>query len=178
MPITINGSGTVTGISAGGLPDAIITQPDLAANVAGNGPAFSAYNNANQSITSATWTKVQFQVEEFDTNSNFDNATNYRFTPSVAGYYTVTAALDIYAGGTSITNTLIAIYKNGSGAKRGYGASISATEVYTPVAALIYLNGSTDYVECYVNATSAGSITVSNGGGVTSYFQASLARAA
>jgi len=30
MPITINGSGTVTGISAGGLPDGCITTPDLA----------------------------------------------------------------------------------------------------------------------------------------------------
>jgi len=29
MPITINGSGTVTGISAGGLPDGIITRPEM-----------------------------------------------------------------------------------------------------------------------------------------------------
>ncbi|MFZ9569555.1 MAG: hypothetical protein ACO28M_06915 [Vulcanococcus sp.] len=32
MPITINGSGTVTGLSAGGLPDGSITTDDLAAN--------------------------------------------------------------------------------------------------------------------------------------------------
>jgi hypothetical protein len=32
MPITINGSGTVTGISAGGLPDGCITTDDIAAN--------------------------------------------------------------------------------------------------------------------------------------------------
>jgi hypothetical protein len=32
MPITINGSGTVTGISAGGLPDSCITTADIAAN--------------------------------------------------------------------------------------------------------------------------------------------------
>ena len=31
MPITINGTGTVTGISAGGLPDACITTIDAAA---------------------------------------------------------------------------------------------------------------------------------------------------
>ena len=30
MPITINGSGTVTGISAGGLPDNIITNAEMA----------------------------------------------------------------------------------------------------------------------------------------------------
>jgi len=32
MPITINGSGTVTGISAGGLPDDCITTAEIAAN--------------------------------------------------------------------------------------------------------------------------------------------------
>jgi len=32
MPITINGSGTVTGISAGGLPDACITTDDIASS--------------------------------------------------------------------------------------------------------------------------------------------------
>jgi hypothetical protein len=32
MPIVINGSGTVTGISAGGLPDGVITTDDIAAN--------------------------------------------------------------------------------------------------------------------------------------------------
>lgn len=32
MAITINGSGTVTGITAGGLPDGVITTDDLAAN--------------------------------------------------------------------------------------------------------------------------------------------------
>jgi hypothetical protein len=32
MPITINGSGTVTGITAGGLPDGVITGDDIAAN--------------------------------------------------------------------------------------------------------------------------------------------------
>ena len=32
MPIVINGSGTVTGISAGGLPDDCITTADIAAN--------------------------------------------------------------------------------------------------------------------------------------------------
>lgn len=29
MPITLNGSGTVTGISAGGLPDGVITRPEM-----------------------------------------------------------------------------------------------------------------------------------------------------
>ena len=35
MPITLNGSGTVTGISAGGLPDGCITAAELASGVGG-----------------------------------------------------------------------------------------------------------------------------------------------
>ena len=35
MPIVINGSGSITGISAGGLPDGIIQSADLASGVGG-----------------------------------------------------------------------------------------------------------------------------------------------
>ena len=76
MAITINGTGTITGITAGGLPDAIITQPELATGVAGTGPAFSAYADATtQTLVTATYTKILFQTEEFDTNNNFANST-------------------------------------------------------------------------------------------------------
>jgi hypothetical protein len=172
MAITINGTGTITGISAGGLPDAIITQPDLAVGVAGTGPAFSAYANASQSISATTYTKITFNVEEFDTASCFDSTTNYRFTPTVAGYYQVNLVL-----GSSGNNSHWAIiYKNGTGVKYGapnsaavnigYGASISV---------LIYMNGSTDYIEAYTYIGSAATITNS---ATNTYFQASMVRAA
>ena len=35
MPVTINGNGTITGISAGGLPDGCITADDLASGAGG-----------------------------------------------------------------------------------------------------------------------------------------------
>lgn len=43
-----------------------------------NAPAFSATRtSSNQSVSSAIWTKVQCQTEEFDTASAYDNATNF-----------------------------------------------------------------------------------------------------
>ena len=48
-------------------------------------PAFRAYKSSNSEISHNTWTKVTFDSEHFDTNSNYDNSTNYRFTPTVAG---------------------------------------------------------------------------------------------
>ena len=40
MPISINGAGTVTGITAGGLPDGIITAPDLSGAQTGSAPIY------------------------------------------------------------------------------------------------------------------------------------------
>ena len=40
MPITINGSGTVTGISVGGLPDGVITAPELSGAQTGTAPIY------------------------------------------------------------------------------------------------------------------------------------------
>ena len=170
MPITINGSGTVTGIVAGGLPDAIITQPELAAGVAGTGPAFSAYLSANQTAPSlGVWTKVAFDAELFDTNSNF---TSGKFTPTVAGYYQVNATVQFAAGSTSLCS--VAIYKNGSVTSQGTTFTPSTVYAFSH-SALIYMNGSTDYLELYAyvsNTTQIGS-----GAGITQ-FNGSLVRAA
>ena len=35
-------------------------------------PAFSTYMSAAQTFTASTWTKIVFDTEEFDTNSNYD----------------------------------------------------------------------------------------------------------
>jgi hypothetical protein len=178
MTITINGSGTVTGITAGGLPDAIITQPELATGVAGTGPAFSAYRSTSaQTFSSAVWSKMQCQTEEFDTASAYDNATNYRFTPLVAGYYQVQVQATLAFTGTS-TTTGVGIYKNGSAAKYiqlPYASYLAGSMVSG--SALVYCNGTTDYLEAYVycNGTSP---ELSFSVGVSAYFQASMVRAA
>lgn len=193
MAITINGSGpvagvttlgmtsgTITGLSAGGLPDATVTQPDLAAGVAGTGPAFSAYKaTTNQSITTGTFTKVTFNTEEWDTANCFDSTTNYRFTPNVAGYYQVNSSLDVGGTASSITRATAYIYKNGVAARllAGPWGVPGSTEWQIGGSAVVYLNGSTDYIEMYVYVAGS-SINVYSGGTEGSYFQASLVRAA
>jgi hypothetical protein len=127
-----------------------ITIPDATGTmmVSGNMPAFSATAGTSQSISSSTWTKIQFATEQFDTNNNFDNATNYRFTPTISGYYLITLA----AGhGSASNNVLGSIYKNGSSYQQGQGNATSAT--YDPcvnISCVIYFNGSSDYVEGYL----------------------------
>jgi hypothetical protein len=172
MTITINGSGTITGINAGGLPDAIITQAELATGVAGTGPAFSATPSTTQSVTSATYTKVNFGTENFDTNSNFASS---RFTPTVAGYYFISGS--IYSVSTAAATYIWAVvYKNGALAFGGnLNAPVSSVDGVGTVNGLLYMNGSSDYVEMYCYL--AGTLPVIQTGTLT-VFSAFLARGA
>lgn len=171
MTMTLSGSGTITGLVAGGLPDASVVQADLASGIAGNGPAFNAYLSASQTISNTwTWNKVLFDIERFDTNNSFSSS---KFQPTVAGYYQVNFAITVSASVPCSSS----IFKNGSGWVEG-------TPTYTSVAFngksvvsdIIYLNGSTDYVEFYALA-SAQPATV-YAGSTSSYASASLVRAA
>lgn len=63
MPIAINGTGTITGISAGGLPDACVTAADLAPNLS----RFLLSANQSvlttvQTINTAGWNDVNITV--------------------------------------------------------------------------------------------------------------------
>jgi hypothetical protein len=139
------------------------------------GPAFSAYANSGLSVTSATATKVQINTKEFDTNAAFDNTTNYRYTPQTAGYYQVSGTLTV--GVTTGTSGYVAVYKNGSVFKNG--TSMTLTSGNFSVAAftvndLIYLNGSTDYIELWGSVT--GTSPSFTSGAAQTNFSAFLAR--
>ena len=109
--------------------------------VAGNMPAFSAYQTIAQTITGNSYTKVTFDVEEYDTNNNFASS---RFTPTVAGYYQINGCCAL------TTFVLIGIFKNGTEYRRGAQVSINGSLLESPVSSIVYLNGTTDYVELYV----------------------------
>ena len=163
-------------MQANGVTIATINSSGLSMNsgtMAGNGPAFSAYPSAGVTLTAGTWTKVPFNVENFDTNSCYD-ITNYRFTPNVAGYYHIGATIAA-AGGGNATYFLCAIYKNGSAHKYGSNFQCSASSgPGTNVSALVYANGSTDYFELYeIHATGS-----TSGSGALNFFDGYLARAA
>ena len=111
-----------------------------------SGPAFAAYRTSNATISTNTWVKVPWNTEYFDTNSCYDSATNYRFTPTTAGIYQVNITQSTNG------NAVGAIYKNGS---QYLTASYSVTGQYQSGCALITMNGSTDYIEAYVNSSGA-----------------------
>ena len=165
---------TAGSVAASYLVDGSITQAKFSTNVAGNGPTFSAYPSATQSISAATWTKMQFNTEEWDIGSYYDNATNYRYQPLVAGYYHITGSAESNA--VAQNYYLCGVYKNGS--QYSYGSNYPTSASAGPgaiVSTLVYLNGSTDYVELWAIGTNAWTRGNSR---VASYFQGVLVRSA
>ena len=155
-------------LQAAGTTIATISSTGITTQV--GAPTFSAYRSStNQSFSANTWTKVQCQTEEWDTNSNYDNATNYRFTPTVAGYYQCSAS---WSNDTSSTYNYLSIYKNGAQSRTGIFNGANA--VGATISAAIYLNGSTDYIEMYI-FSNTGNIQTGPAG---TFFQAAMIRSA
>jgi hypothetical protein len=167
---------TAGSVGASNLAGGSVTQAALAGNnVAGNGPAFSAYLSGTQSISASTATKIAFNVKTFDTNNCYDNTTNYRFTPTVAGYYQISASMDNSAT-ISQTRAFLSVYKNGSAYARLQDSNGSI--IYQQSGSvLVYCNGTTDYIEIYgqINGTSP---SFSGGAIYATWFTGVLVRSA
>jgi hypothetical protein len=164
--------------NATGLP-----QAGLATNVAGNGPSFSAYQSTQQAtLTSGVLTLIQFQTKEWDTGTCFNNtgstvtlngvsAPQYSFAPNVAGYYQVSAGVAV---ASSVVYMLLFLYKNGAQYKR-YTNTNSATVAGVNGSLLVYLNGTSDYVQLYCQQGANQQLVNSSD---NTYFQAVMVRSA
>ena len=141
-----------------------------------NGPAFRAYNNDNQSITSGSLQKVTFTVENFDTDGCFASST---FTPTVEGYYQFNSTVRL-SGGSSTGEVMLVLYKNGAEYARGTnesGTEQGSSFYSQQVSDIAYANGSTDYFEIYIQQTSGTSKTVTSASSI-SYFSGCMIRGA
>jgi hypothetical protein len=142
-----SGTGTLTIAAPNTNSNYTLTLPQTTATLGINGPAFSASPTTTQSVTTATFTKVNLGTVAFDTNSNFASS---RFTPTVAGYYFFSGTLyAVFA--SSATYVWPSVYKNGSLAIGGTSQGVASTvDGLGTVNGLLYMNGSSDYVELYV----------------------------
>ena len=176
-----SGTGTLTIAAPNTNTDRTLTLPDEAGTVLTtatpgvpvNGPAFSAYASSGVTMTSSyTRYKITLNNTLFDTNSDFD-AVNHRFMPSVAGYYIITGSAA--TTGTAVTRSHI--YKNGSAAVSGAVQSTTGFGGAASTAScVIYCNGTSDYVELYIESQTAGQTSGTSSTSV--YLTGALVRAA
>tara|TARA_Y100000593_G_scaffold82487_1_gene155015 strand:+ start:256 stop:792 length:537 start_codon:yes stop_codon:yes gene_type:complete len=135
-----------------------------------NTPAFEAVLSANQSINDNATDKVQANTEILDTDSCYDNSTNYRFTPTVAGKYFVYARVLIDDSAGALRQALCLLFKNGSelvranlnfdesSSSEGEGGSVTINTI-------VDMNGSSDYLELFaqLDSNDSGSANIQGG---------------
>ncbi len=134
---------------------------------------FQAKTAADQLFTSGHLTKVSL-TETFDQDGWFTSPSGHRYTPQIAGYYQFFANLWMSATG-NITAYEAYFYKNGVNTYLGAGTSgtLGSGKIVS-ITTVIYLNGTTDYVELFASMTGTSPQILAAG----TYFSGSLLKAA
>lgn len=119
-------------------------------------PAFKATVSSAKSLTGGAYYKVPFDSVNFDTVGSYD-ASNYRWTPNVEGYYQFNAYVQTTSG----------VGQHGGFAKNGsivaYGTNHSNIAHYGDQnSCMLYMNGTTDYIEYYLLVGSTTNTTFSS----------------
>ena len=181
--LTLTGNTITTNLSTGSLTANIVSSNT--AMYASNGisgiPIFSAWQSVAQTLVAGTPTIIQFQLKDFDTSNSFNNtaanvtlngisANGYSYAPNVAGYYRVSGGV----GYATLSGSQVQIYKNGIQDRRlanNTGASVNGSYG----SALVFLNGTSDFIQLYANVATGQALSASSG---STYFQAELVRGA
>ena len=122
MPITINGLGTIAGLSAGGLPDGCITTDDLAAGAVTDAKVNASAAIADSKLSGTTcraWVnfngtgtvaiRASYNVSSITDNGVGDYTVNFTTALADANY-----AIAGNAGGTSGGGVTISDYSHGT----------------------------------------------------------------
>jgi hypothetical protein len=163
------GNPTAPTPTAGDNDTSIATTAFVTAAMAVGSPkdAFKAHRNAvSQSITLGSYIKVQCGTEVFDTNSKYDNAANFRWTPA-AGHVVLMGSI-----GIDLTSSfcVAAIYKNGSTfATSGNMQFVAGGIGNAMVFAMDNANG-TDFYELFGFANTGSGATVFGGFSTATWF--------
>ncbi len=161
-------SGTVVTTASTGA----VSQSMISTNVAPTGPIFNAVVGTGQTISAGTFTKVGFDTaESWGGATNGWDAVNKRFKPTVAGYYSFTGYVYCSVGWPD--QSLLIVRISGSDDKR---LQDSGSKTYNlNCTGMVYLNGTTDYLEIYVYSGPGATLTA---GGSLSWIRGTLVRAA
>jgi hypothetical protein len=168
--ITSNEMGS-SSVNSTALATDSVTQTKIAPNVVGKGPLFRAYANSVTTLAIGGFTQITLDAETHDTNSSFSGNI---FTPNVAGYYLIMGTISTPSSNNN--NFLAVLYLNGSLYSHGTG-QIAANSTRTGITDIIYMNGTTDFVELRGYHSSSATINI-NTGSTQTYFSGYLVRSA
>lgn len=114
--------------------------------------SFRAYNGSAQTVSTSTDTKLVLDTESWDKGGWFDSATNYRYTPLIAGTYRFSFKARITTS-VAAQSLQLKLYKNGASVNENIERLSGTASEDVALSALVEMNGTTDYVEFYVRQT-------------------------
>jgi hypothetical protein len=159
--LVINGdtSGSVTLAAPAAAGSTTLTLPTQTGTVGLSGPAFLAYGTALTSCASGASVKVNLAAKDFDTTSSFDTSTS-RWTPLVAGYYLLTASMYFPSAASGKNGELFFLKNGATSITNGQMSTYNGQGMILCASTICYLNGSTDYAECYVYQDSGSTLNM------------------
>jgi len=127
-----------------------------------NTPAFRAYQNSAQTVSSGADTLVNFQAEDFDTDSAYDTST-MRFTPQTAGKYYLHMNVEVTSAndGAFVVGY---ITKNGTLSSGSYSRQGSLGSINAQTSTILSANGSSDYFEAKLYTSTTEDLAASQRG--------------
>lgn len=130
--------------------------------------SFCAVKSADQTgISAATWTKITFTTEEYDTGSVYD-AANSKLTPGRAGVWAISALVNFTAGLVDQSAYQVAIYKNGTIYKASYARESGKASLSAQISFPVVVDAD-DYIEIYASGAGTGDKTVGSAAHLTSF---------
>lgn len=134
---------------------------------------FSAYRNAALNSPAASTATITFDTEEFDVSGWYDTA-NGRYTPLLAGYFRISAAVRVGSVAAG-TGWRLQIAKNGTAFRELIGqfrVTTAGQAVALGGTTIVQANGTTDFFTVIIESTDgAQALTV---GARYTYFQGEL----
>lgn len=143
-----------TGIGDNAIINRHVTEGSISLKKTDADIAFQAYLSSAQNSVNGN-VKINLATELFDESSNFDSATNYRFTAPVAGIYNFHGAVRM--ANAAGARCIALLYKNGTefidGVSQGADTFTSSN-----VSATIKLAAS-DYIELWLTSNGVTALT-------------------
>ena len=183
-----SGTGSITIATPNTNTDRTLNIPDVAGNIVTTGDSgtitqgmvgsgvsptggdvFWIYNSSDTSLTDATYVKIALNTAQYNIGGGTHDTSNYRYTPSIAGYYAYSGQVCLTPDGSDLGNFIVNVRKNGTtisfvDAYRGKTGRHSAS-----TSGITYMNGTSDYFDlwCYRETSLSQNAFASGSNGAT-----------
>lgn len=136
------------------------------AGLAGRG-AFKVSLSSSPVLVAGVTTKVPFDTIVTDRDGWFDNVTNFRYNPKIAGDYQFSCSYRSSALAVGNHNWIAFIFINDISGPETFTRSGQSGDLNVTLTSQIFLNGDDDFIDFRVNTSSGPGVTINTSPNIT-----------